>query len=605
MRAGQLIAGRYRLEEEVGSGGMGVVWRALDQREGQDVALKRAARGTGTDGERTRRRLRREAQIVAGLHHPHIVAFLDEVAEGPEHWLVMEYVPSQSLARMLERTGPLRPHHATHIGAQIAGALEAVHARGIVHRDVKPGNILVTADGIAKLTDFGISRPICGDVTVTDAAVISGTVAFLAPEIADGAEPTPASDVFALGASVYTAVEGTPPFGTSDNPLIVLRRAAAGEVRPARQAGPLAPVLGALLRPDPAQRPDAAGARQLLGDLLSTLTSTEGPLRWPVSRPRRARRRALALTGTCVAALLVGAGVLVFQQGWVARDGTGPVLGDPRTADPCSLIDPAALARFGPAIRTPAYGNFNRCDVLVISSGGNPQHDVALELEKPASPKGKLERRGEIQIDRVPEKNGQCQRIVLLADHNRIVITAKPLPPNSTKPLPPTSPGNPCAMADAAADHVIAALGGGVIPRRNPPADAASLAGMDACTMLDSPSLIHVLGSGVRAPEAGFGNWVCRWGASTSDLSVDLRFDRNEPRVPNAKLAGRDAFITPEPGDSDCVTEVLNRKSLDANSAAIDEVVMVTISGPRPMDQLCEPGRELAQAAAAKLRPPS
>jgi serine/threonine protein kinase len=190
---------------------MGVVWRAVDEQECREVALKRAARGVDADDERTRRQLRREAKNAAKLNCPHIVAFIDEVTEGAERWLVMEYVPSQSLAWLLDRTGALSPQHVTHIGAQIASALEAVHARGIVHRDIKPGNILVTANGTAKLTDFGISRSICGDVT-TDSGVVRGTVAFMASEVAAGEALTPASDVFSLGATLFAAVEGTPPF---------------------------------------------------------------------------------------------------------------------------------------------------------------------------------------------------------------------------------------------------------------------------------------------------------------------------------------------------------------------------------------------------------
>ncbi|MGH3695083.1 MAG: serine/threonine-protein kinase [Pseudonocardiaceae bacterium] len=225
------------------------------------------SRSSGPPGQlatSARRQLRREARVAARLDHPHVVAFIDEVIEGPERWLVMEYVPSQSLAQILDQSGPLSPRQVTHIGAQIASALEAVHATDIVHRDVKPGNILVTENGTAKLADFGISRPICGDVTVTDSGVIGGTVAFLASEVADGQEATPASDVFALGATLFAAVEGIPPFGTADNPLLVLRRAAAGDLLPFRRAGPLAPVLSALLHPDPAKRPDAASTRQML-----------------------------------------------------------------------------------------------------------------------------------------------------------------------------------------------------------------------------------------------------------------------------------------------------------------------------------------------------
>jgi eukaryotic-like serine/threonine-protein kinase len=316
VRTGQVIAGRYRLQAQVGSGGMGVVWRAVDEELGQVVAVKRAARPAGADNDRMRRRMRREAKIAAGLHHPHVVAFLDEVVDSHERWLVMKYVPSQSLAQILDGFGPLHPHQVTHIGVQIASALEAVHAQGIVHRDVKPGNVLVTENGTAKLTDFGISRPLCGDVTVTDSGVIGGTVAFLASEVADGEQATPASDVFALGATLFAAVEGIPPFGTADNPLLVLRRAAAGDLLPFRRAGPLAPVLSALLQPDPAKRPDAARAGQMLQELAAAGNAGSRPLRWPVGaagRPRRSRRRAVATAGACVAALATVAGLLVFR----------------------------------------------------------------------------------------------------------------------------------------------------------------------------------------------------------------------------------------------------------------------------------------------------
>jgi serine/threonine protein kinase len=139
VRTGQVIAGRYRLQEQVGSGGMGVVWRARDEEQGPVVALKRSIGEVGMDDERTRRQLRREARIAAELHHPHIVEFFGEVGDGREQWIVMEYVPSKSLAQMLDRHRTLPPRYVTHIGAQIASALQAVHVRDILHRDVKPG----------------------------------------------------------------------------------------------------------------------------------------------------------------------------------------------------------------------------------------------------------------------------------------------------------------------------------------------------------------------------------------------------------------------------------------------------------------------------------
>jgi eukaryotic-like serine/threonine-protein kinase len=479
VRTGELIAGRYRLKEIAGTGGMGMVWRAVDEQECRDVALKRAAPGAVAGDDRAHRRMRREAQIAAELHHPHIVAFINEVTEGPVRWLVLEYVPSQSLAQILERAGPLLPRHVTHIGMQIASALEAVHGHGILHRDVKPGNILVTEDGTAKLTDFGISRPICGDVTVTDSAVIGGTVAFLASEVADGKEPTPASDVFALGATLFAAVEGIPPFGTSDNPLLVLRRAAAGDLLPVHRAGPLTPVLSALLQPDPANRPDAAGARQLLEELAATLGADEGPLRWPVrglSCPRRSRRRAAYATGAVVAIVVTMAGLVAFRPGRTSPNTTA-ALGDAVMADPCALTDPSVLAQFGTATRDSAYGNFKRCDVLVSTKDG-AQVDVSVEFEKPASPRGTREGPAPLQVVPLPENDRQCMHVVPLADQNRVTITAE----LQRGPRPASL----CALSSAASDRVVAVLGHGEVPRRGVPPSRESLAWVNACTLLDA-----------------------------------------------------------------------------------------------------------------------
>ncbi len=513
----------------------------------------------------------------------------------------MEYVPSQSLAQILDGFGPLHPHQVTHIGVQIVGALEAVHANGIVHRDVKPGNILVTENGTAKLTDFGISRPIRGDVTVTDSGLIGGTVAFLASEVADGQEATPASDVFALGATLFAAVEGIPPFGTADNPLLVLRRAAAGDLLPFRRAGPLAPVLSALLQPDPAQRPDAASARQLLQGL-ATPTGDEGskPLRWPVGaggRPRRSRRRAMATAGACVAALATVAGLLVFRP-----DSSTPVIplavmGDPRTADPCALTDTAVLTRFGKTIRETARGNFDRCDVIVTLNGGT-RVDVKVLLDKPASPEAKIEKKRPLPVGRPPRNGDRCVRTVVLDDQSSVTITA-------TLDREPDS-ADLCAMADAATDHALAVLNRGAIPRRPEP-DAASLARVDACALLDSNALIRVLGAGVSSPEVEFGNWECRWNSSISKLSVRLAFDRDESFTladgRRMEFSGRDVYITPEADEPDCLARVVHRGDFDGNGKQVNEHLRIIVRGPQTPDQLCGPATELAEAAAAKLPP--
>jgi eukaryotic-like serine/threonine-protein kinase len=258
------IAARYRLIERIGVGSMGVVWRGCDETLRRPVAVKQlltyASSGSTDD---MCERARREARVAARLHHPNAVTVYDVVEEDGLPWLIMEYVPADSVATLLARRGPLPVPDVAWIGAQIASALSAAHEVGVVHRDVKPGNVLLTDNGTAKLVDFGISRAV-GDVVVTATGLVFGTPAYLAPEVANGAVPTPASDVFALGATLYAAVEGQPPFGLGDNPLALLHAVAGGRIRPPTQAGPLADVLESLLRTDPAERPTCAQAAATL-----------------------------------------------------------------------------------------------------------------------------------------------------------------------------------------------------------------------------------------------------------------------------------------------------------------------------------------------------
>ncbi|HEY0638592.1 MAG TPA: serine/threonine-protein kinase, partial [Pseudonocardiaceae bacterium] len=263
-----LVGGRYRLVERIGAGGMGVVWRAVDELLGRTVAVKELVLAPGQDEAATedaRQRVLREGRLAARLHHPNAIAVFDVALHGGSPWLVMEYLPSRTLAAELATHGPLAPQRAAAIGHQLADALTAAHAAGIVHRDVKPGNVLLAdePEQLAKLTDFGISRA-ADDVTITRTGVLTGTPAYLAPEVARGGPPEAPSDVFSLGATLYAAVEGQPPFGTGDNALALLHAVAAGRVRPPQRAGALTETLLTLLRDDPAQRPSMAQARDAL-----------------------------------------------------------------------------------------------------------------------------------------------------------------------------------------------------------------------------------------------------------------------------------------------------------------------------------------------------
>jgi eukaryotic-like serine/threonine-protein kinase len=259
---GHLVAGRYRLLRRIGTGAMGVVWQGHDERLNRPVAVKKLLPRHGGQVAKAVARCLREGRIAARLNHPNATTVFDVVDEDDAPCLVMEYLPSRSLATAVAEAGTLPPDEVAGIGAQVASALAAAHAAGIVHRDITPGNILLGEDGSVKLTDFGISRS-ADDVTATRSGLI-GTPAFLAPEVALGVDPTPASDVFSLGSTLYTAVEGDPPFGRPPNTLALLHAVAGGKINPPRRSGPLTEVLTALLAADPPARPAASEAYELL-----------------------------------------------------------------------------------------------------------------------------------------------------------------------------------------------------------------------------------------------------------------------------------------------------------------------------------------------------
>ncbi len=245
---------------------MGVVWTALDERLHRTVAVKQLLLQPGlaeADTDEAKRRAMREGRIAARLQHPHAVAVYDVAEDDSQPWLIMEYLPSKSLSGVLSERGTLPPRDVASIGMQVASALAAAHNAGIVHRDIKPGNILLGDDGTVKITDFGISRA-TGDVTVTATGMLAGTPAYLAPEVAKGYDPGSPSDVFSLGSTLYAAIEGQPPFGLSENTIALLHKVASGKVDPPRNAGPMTALLMRLLRAEPEDRPTMAEARDAL-----------------------------------------------------------------------------------------------------------------------------------------------------------------------------------------------------------------------------------------------------------------------------------------------------------------------------------------------------
>jgi hypothetical protein len=312
MEEGGLVAGRYRLGTRVGAGAMGVVWRAHDERLGRVVALKQLVVPEGTDPAHAVKRAAREARLAARLQHPHAVTVHDLVEHDGKPVLVMEYLPARPLSELIAEHGGLPVEQVTRIGSQVAAALAAAHAAGIVHRDVKPGNILLTDDGTAKITDFGIAHA-TDDTSVTRTGLLIGTPAYLSPEVARGAHPTPASDVFALGATLYAAVEGHPPFGDGDNAVALLHAVAAGHYTPPTTAGPLTDVVMAMLHTDPTSRPTMTQVtNQLRTARRPPATRLDlAPLAPPAhTAPRRARGGLIAVAALIIAGAVALAAVL-------------------------------------------------------------------------------------------------------------------------------------------------------------------------------------------------------------------------------------------------------------------------------------------------------
>ncbi|MGQ4422534.1 serine/threonine-protein kinase [Streptomyces violaceoruber] len=262
---GRLVAGRYRLGEAIGSGGMGRVWRAHDEVLHRTVAIKEMTAAlyvSESDQAILLARTRGEARAAARINHSAVVTVHDVLEHDGRPWIVMELVEGRSLADAVKEEERVDPREAARVGLWVLRALRAAHTAGVLHRDVKPGNVLLADDGRVLLTDFGIAQ-IEGDSTITRTGEVVGSVDYLAPERVRGHDPGPSSDLWALGATLYTAVEGRSPFRRT-SPLTTMQAVVEEEATEPRYAGALAPVISALLRKDPAERLPAEEAERAL-----------------------------------------------------------------------------------------------------------------------------------------------------------------------------------------------------------------------------------------------------------------------------------------------------------------------------------------------------
>lgn len=348
--AERLIGGRYLLVSQLGSGGMGVVWRARDQLLHRDVAVKELhpATAPAAESQNQMRRAVREARTIARVSHRHVVEIHDLVDYEGRLWIVMELIEGPSLAQFVATSGPMPPQQVAVLGLQLLGALEAVHATGALHRDVKPANVLLSPDGNAVLTDFGLVA-LTGEEPLTGTGVLLGSAEYMSPERLKGEEAGPASDLWSLGVTLCAAAGGATPFSRAE---VAARLHAVVYEEPAipERVGPLRPVVEALLRKAPHERPSAAelaaGLRKVAAMAADTAPWMSAPVYdktlavpqtdLPDSGRRGGRKRVwgpVAVAGTLVAAGGVVTGL------WLT--GTPPFAKGPTKISETAVVDAA------------------------------------------------------------------------------------------------------------------------------------------------------------------------------------------------------------------------------------------------------------------------
>jgi serine/threonine protein kinase len=628
---GVLVAERYRIEELIGRGGMGTIWKATDETLDRLVAIKCVRLDDRADADRalTRERTLREARIAAKLHHPTIVAIFD-IIERDDPWLVLEYVPSRSLADILDEHGTLPPADVATIGAQIAAALATAHRAGVVHRDVKPGNILIgdrPEDGdpldrpTAKLTDFGISHA-ANSPTLTATGLLTGTPAYFAPETARGEGTDARTDVYSLGATLYAASEGHPPFGTDPgNLLALLARIGRGGAPAPEHAGPLTELLHRLLHDDPDSRPTAAQAHTELqqvaaaapaphahtGHVPETVDTEPSPsTSAPTTRLRPPWRRVL-VGGLVIAALIASGAVITTHPGTPQVPPTPTAappapsaitIGDPQTADPCSLVDLSALRSHGNPRIVWERSGFAGCTTLVRD--GITLHISFLSPEETGrfgaegllpTTGGVPDRLGALIVERHASTDESCQRRLRLSDGNTVTIYATPAQPGVE---------GMCDIAEsatAAAADILHTKGVGAR------AQDRALAGIDACSLLQPTDLEAVLGLVDVVTLPGFGNWRCTFDdPAARTTAARVAFGRGQPFWgAQVDVDGMPVGLSITPGQR-CDAYISYSTK---NASLYFDFVRVEAFGSGPDTELCDHAWALANAVVARLPRPA
>ncbi|MEV1319518.1 protein kinase [Micromonospora arborensis] len=430
-----LIAGRYRLLDLVGTGGMGRVWLARDEMLHRDVAVKEVVPPSWlAEAEREELRLRtlREARTAARLNHPNVVRIYDVVHDRENPWIVMEYVQSRSVQQIISAEGPLSPQRTARIGLAVLAALRAAHTAGVLHRDVKPHNVLVADDGRVVLTDFGLATFDGGEGAMTGPGMVLGSPQFVAPERAREGVSDPRTDLWSLGATLFATVEGQSPYARS-SAMATLSALATEPPDPMHRAGPLRPALSGLLERDPWRRLTATEVEPLLRNAAADHDQTIGPARSSAVAAVRSAGRA------------------------VVPDRADPV--DP--ADPLEPVDP-----LGPAHRvSPAYPSGGPAHPADLGGPAHPGGPAFADGPAARRPAGRIRRRRQRLIALVATAT-----VLLVATGVTLAVVDRddePTPPSGSgggaptprpaafacaKPPPPPPTATPVAKVPRPAD---------------------------------------------------------------------------------------------------------------------------------------------------------
>jgi hypothetical protein len=416
----QLVADRYRLLSPLGQGGMGRVWKARDEVLHRDVAIKELVPPPGlTDEERREMRERslREARAIARLNHINVVRIFDVLRTDGDPWIVMEYVASRSLQDTLAEDGPVSVAQTIEIGLGVLGALNAAHKAGVMHRDVKPGNVLLGEDGRVVLTDFGLAT-IPGDPNVTRTGMVLGSPAYISPERAREGTAGPEADLWSLGATLYAAVEGKSPYARP-SAIATLAALATEPMPPPKNAGPLKPVLNGLLQKDPNERITAEVAERLLrraaGKRSRGISLLDGVRRPGPNGPREPRP---------------------------------PLVPAPRPAEEVTdrPVSPPAPRTPPPVAAAAATSAVDASPTEVVPADADPTAAV------PAEPTAKIDRQSEAEpTATVPAADDEPDDGTTGADGEPTAVDGPPVAPEQRKPSTPTSVMPPVGPAGRAA----------------------------------------------------------------------------------------------------------------------------------------------------------